>query len=177
LRIDQQAPIDAIKCHLRFLERSSPWQLDIAETHSAAGVLQHLEKFPVDVVFLDQQFRGGHSGGEIIDDVLDPLSSRFVVLFSQHGMEELQGTIAANVRTWGERFIFISKEINRTDVFHVLEKINKYFTERPYPYPLAYARKTIDSLSHAQGKFDAWKNLARGVHCTIQRGRPDGGTK
>lgn len=156
---DQQASIDAVTCHLRFLEKSSPWQLEIADAHSVAGVLQHLEKFPVDVVFLDQQFQGGMSGGEIIDDLLDPLSPRIVVLFSQFGLDELQGAIATNVRKWGERFMFMSKELTRTDVFHVLQKINKFLTERPYPFPLAYARKTIDSLSHARGKFDAWKDL------------------
>lgn len=160
---DQQAAIDAVKSHLLFLEKSSPWKLSIAETHSAIGVLQYLEKSRVDVIFLDQEFRGGMSGEEIIDDLIDPFGSRMVVFMSHLELDKLQGAIARNFRKWGDRFEFMSKEITKAAVFAVLQKITKYFTERPYPFPLAHAHKLIDSISDAHGKFDGLRDLSERI--------------
>ena len=137
--------------------------VEIHQTNSASGALRILSRQRIDVLFLDYRFQGGMTGADVISRIRDPFAAMFVVLISGQPESDLEEIIVDGRRRLGTRFRFLRKPFDLIEIKDAYLGIQHFFSDLPYPFPLAYAQDVLFASSTAQGEIMAMANLLEAI--------------
>lgn len=155
--------VESVAAYLEQLAHRFKDRIQILRAGSATDVLACLSEHPIDVLFLDYKFEHGISGDEIIDRIDDPFGQKLIILMSGQSQQSLEGIIIKRHKHLRERFKFLRKPFDFLEMEDKYLEIEKFYSSRPYPFPLAYAFAVFSSSPTAQGKLTAIKDLIESI--------------
>jgi len=160
---DDTEVVESVSSYLEQFAQKFKDRIQVFPALSATDVLTILSEHRIDALFLDYHFEGGMSGDEIIDKIDDPFGDKLVILMSARERREIEGIVIKRHKHLGTRFKFLRKPFDYLEIQDKYLEIEQFFSSRPYPFPLAYARDALLASSTAQGQITAMKDLIESI--------------
>lgn len=127
---------------------------------SAARVQEIAESKLPDVLITDHRFDVGMSGADLLSKLEDPFGDMYTLLMSGCEEAELFEVVSSlQSRDRNRRFAFVRKPVDMLVLRSRLIDAVRYLSERPLPFPLAYAEYRLRDETRPEQRFLLLRDL------------------